>query len=92
MGWISGAGAVATASDRSQLGLPAFEKPQLVLQRLDRGVVVGDELDQLAGPALDAGQVRFLTVEGRILLAAQPVYLAVELLAELLEQVGAIRR
>ena len=71
-----------------ELGLPGLEKPQLLLQRLDRGVIIGDELDQLAGPALDAGQVRFLTVEGRILFAAQPVHLAVELLAELLEQVG----
>jgi hypothetical protein len=48
-----------------ELGLPGLEELQFVLQRLDRCIVIGDELDQLAGPALYARQIRFLALRER---------------------------
>ena len=71
-----------------ELGLPRFRRLQLVLQRLDGRVVLGDEFDQLADTPFDPSELGTLRLERSILLGAKPVELAMELGAELLEERG----
>jgi hypothetical protein len=60
-----------------------LEQSQLILERIDWGIVLRDEFHQLADAPVDAAKLRLLCLDRGILLVAQAVHLGVEYLAEL---------
>ena len=71
----------------AQLDLALLQGPELILECPDGSVVIHDQLDQTRDPAVDPRQLVPPCLDRCCLIHPQPIDLAMELLAEGLEQI-----